>query len=340
MKLRWSLFALSVMTMAAPAQQPAGDLFPLSPVSHVETSDHGSSPVVFQDAGSSQSSFFSGNHDFKNYIGFVSNPLQNIDPRAVTAIYPLFGSAWVQTAGPLPDGNLQVYGPQITVALSDRLAVGLNQGGYAHAEFSRDQLNLLRRRDPLGRFRNVETGGERDGAINLGGFAQYTVIEDVENQFLLTAGLRLEAPCGSHQIFQGYGPAELSPYLTVGKEFGQFHVLATSGYQFPIGPGDDNTQLFYANIHLDRRVFCWLYPLVELNCIYHVTSVSLGLPTRRGNINFDNFESEGNIVTLAVGLNAVLIPERLEIGAVYSKPIATQHGFNADSMLVKMVLRF
>jgi hypothetical protein len=77
-----------------------------------------------------------------------------------------------------------------------------------------------------------------------------------------------------------------------------------------------------------------------LNCIYHTTSVSFGLTTRRGFVDFDNFESSGNIVTLSAGANAVLIPERLELGAVYTTSIATQGDFGVNGLLVKMVLRY
>jgi hypothetical protein len=61
-----------------------------------------------------------------------------------------------------------------------------------------------------------------------------------------------------------------------------------------------------------------------------VTGVDFGLPTRRGFIDFDNFEDTGNILTLAAGANAVLVPNRLEIGAVYTKPIATQRNIDAN----------
>jgi hypothetical protein len=287
--------------------------------------------------GGSSGSRLAGNHAFPSFIGFMSNPLQNIDPRAVTEIYPIFSSAWTSEAGPVPSSDFQLYGAGLTVALSDRLAVGLNQGGYTDVHLSRKHPNFP---DPTGRFADVESGGNRSGWLNLGGFAQYTLIEDACNQFLLTAGLRVEAPCGSHDIFQGHGPAHLAPYLTVGKGFGDFHVLATAGYYFPAGPGDDTTDLFYADLHVDRQMFGWLYPLVEFNWDYHTTSASLDLPARRGFFNFGNFESSGNILTMAVGANAVLIPEKLEFGAVYITSLATQRDFNVDGLLVKMVFRF
>jgi hypothetical protein len=278
----------------------------------------------------------------------MGNPEQNIDPRAVTAIYPIFLSTWVSNAAPIPDADGQVYGPAITVAVSERLAVGLNFGGYAYLQTTRNEsarsarfreaIALL---DPQGRFRDVEIGGDRQGFLNVGGFLQYTVIEDVEDQFLLTGGVRWVAPCGSHELFQGYSPALLAPYLTAGKELGEFHVLATAGFQFPFaGSGKIESDLLYANIHLDRRCFGWLYPLIEFNWSYHTTDVNFGLATREGFIDFGNFESEGNVLTMAVGANAVVVKERLEIGAVYSTVLAAQHDFEANGLLVKMMLRF
>src|SRR5262245_45258380 len=211
--------------------------------------------------------------------------------------------------------------------------------GYAVAHLSRDRPGLFIDHHGLLRDRRA-FGGEREGWLNLGGFFQYTLIEDVPNQFLLTAGLRWEAPSGSEAIFRGNGPVHLALYVTAGKELGKFHVLATVGYQFPAGSGDATTNLFYGNLHLDRQCFCRFYPLVEFNWTYHTTSFDVDLPTRRGFFDFNNFESSGNIVTLAAGANVVLIPERLEFGAVYTTPLATQRNFDFNGLLVKMVLRY
>ena len=59
-----------------------------------------------------------------------------------------------------------------------------------------------------------------------------------------------------------------------------------------------------------------------------------------GLLDFGNFESSGNIVSLAAWANAVLVPEKLEIGAVYTTSIATQHDFGFNGLLVKMTLRY
>lgn len=272
--------------------------------------------------------FLTGNTNFPCFIGFISNPLQNIDPRAVTEFWPIFGSSWVTSPSAfLPDGNYQLYGAGLYLALSDRLCVGLNQGGYAAVDFSRRGL--------FG-----ERGGEREGWLNFGGFMQYTVIEDVPNQFLLTAGLRWEAPTGSQAVFQGRGPAHLAPYLTIGKEIGQFHLLATTGYEFPVGSGRVETDFFYANFHLDRQFFGWLYPLVEVNWTFLRSDVDITLPSRGGFIDFGNFTSTGDIVTLAVGANAVLVRNKLELGAVYLTPLHTERNFDFNGLIVKMVYRY
>ena len=128
--------------------------------------------------------------------------------------------------------------------------------------------------------------------------------------------------------------------MTVGKQFGKFLVLATTGFVFPAGPGSDNRHVYYANVHFDRQCFGWLYPLVEFNTNALTKSANVGLTTRRGFIDFGNFESTGTVVSLAAGANAVLVRERLEFGAVYTTVISSQSNISANGVLVKMTLRY
>jgi hypothetical protein len=342
MRWQWGLLSLFLLTSSGFAQEAIKKPLDSGDAAPINVDLQKSSPAVFPSCAAGESDapggFLDGNHHFDNFIGFMSNPLQNIDPRAATEVIPLYESGWITSRGALASGNLQVVGPGINVALSERLAVGLNQGGYAVADFDsrdngrfRDRFGILRSRRPF--------AGQREGWLNFGGYAQYTVIEDVPDQFLATVGMRLETPTGSKSLFQGGGPAVLAPYVTVGKECGDYHFLATSGYQFPTGSGNKTTNLFYTNVHFDRKIGC-IYPLVEFNWSYHTSSVDVDLPTRRGFINFGDFESTGNIVTVAAGADAVLIKNRLEFGAVYATPIATQRDFNANVLLVKMVFRY
>jgi hypothetical protein len=327
MKSLWYWMPLLLLCQVATAQEPAqtmdsrSDSMPLArSIQDAVAVDAG--PTAFDEAGPArqEGGFLTGNPNFSNFIPFMSNPLQSIDPRALTYFYPIFGSSWTSAFPPLPNGDIQLYGAGLTVALSDRLAVGLNQGGYAVSKFGHDA---------------------RDGWLNLGGFAQYTVIQDVEDQFLLTGGLRWEAPTGEAEVFQGHGPAHLAPYLTAGKEFGEFHVLGTFGYQFPTGSAAESTSLFYFNTHFDRRFFGWLYPLIEFNWTYHTSSVNEGLSERTGGFfDFGNFTGTGNILIMSVGFDAVLIQNKLETGIVYNTSLAAQHDFDVNGLLVKVVLRY
>ena len=78
----------------------------------------------------------------------------------------------------------------------------------------------------------------------------------------------------------------------------------------------------------------------EVNWTYHVRSVDFDQVVRRGFFDFDNFEASGNIVTIAVGANAVLVRDKVELGAVYTTPLATQRDFDFNGLLVRMTLKF
>ncbi len=306
-------------------------------------------PLSYDDPGPTGSGLFdspgendgplSGNHNFDRFIGFISNPAQNIDPRAVTTIFPIFGSSWVSgNSAILPDANAQVYGAGLSVALSDRFSLGLTQGGYGVLDINGNlQHTLAAAGLPVP---ERDRGGQRQGWLNLGGYLQYTLIDDAQDQFIVTPGLRWEAPSGATQMFQGgANPAYLAPYVTVGKAFGCWHVLGIGGFEFPAGEGTATTDTLYLNLHIDRQIG-WLYPLVEFNGSYHTHTVDLSLPVRHGVLDLGTFESSGNLVEMAVGANAVLVPNKVELGAVYQRPIASQGHFDFNGVLVKMVYRF
>jgi hypothetical protein len=320
MKLKWALALASLASLATSltAQEPPTALPDNPPATFGDfapvTAPEASAAPAAQSGG-----FLTGDRSFPNFIGWVSNPTKGLDPRALTQLWPVFGSAWTSSFGPLPSGNVQLYGAGISVALSERLEIGLNNGGYA-----------------VSHFRTT-----RDGWLDLGGFAQYTLIRDVDHQFLLSGGLQWIAPSGEAEVFQGHGPAELATYLTAGKEFGCFHVLSTLGYQFPAGSGDPNSNFLFGSLHLDRRTFGWLYPLVEFNYDYQVHHAQLdGFLAPRGFIDLGGVSAQINMITVAPGFNAVLIPNRLEFGAVYQTPIATARDFHLNEVVVKMILRY
>jgi len=266
----------------------------------------------------SSGGFLTSDRGFPNFIGWISNPSRSFDPRSLTQIWPLFAYSWTDPFRVIPSGQVAAYPAGINLALTERRYGGLSSGGPVWAHFNR----------------------QRTGWADLGVFGQYTLIRDVDDQFLLTGGLIITAPTGSKEVFQGSPPAYMAPYLTAGKEFGDYHVLVTTGYNFALESAVVTTNTYYANFHFDKRVGGWFYPLVEFNGTWSSKTIDFTLTNAPGLIEFGRFDNTGGSFTVAPGFNAVLVQDRLEVGAVYETPIWSHSGFNFNSVLVKMIVRF
>ncbi len=320
------LSTMSLLLAQEPSKLPSSPSSKTAPmqlmVDSKESEPVTAAPVTVEQGDSSgddsSGGFLTSDRGFPNFIGFVSNPTRNFDPRSLTQLWPIFTYAWTDPFRVIPSGQLSAYGPGFSAALTERLCIGLSSGGPAWAHFNR----------------------QRTGWTNLGGFAQCTIIRDTDDQFLLTGGLIWEAPSGSKEIFQGSPPAYLAPYLTVGKEFGCFHVLATTGYNFAAESVPVTVNSYYANFHIDRQIGGWFYPLLEFNGTWSNHTVDFTLTNAPGLIEFGRFDGTGGMFTVAPGFNAVLIQDRLEVGAIYETPIWSQRNFNFNSLLVKMIIRF
>ncbi len=322
----FAMFALAVPAFGQPnapsspnapatlAEPPTTN--PISPID----AQYGDAPSIDFTAGSGGlSSRLKGDTEFPNFIGFISDPTLAIDPRALTQIWPVFADVFNTGSRFIPSGATQVYGPGLSVALSDRLEVGFNNGGYVYTTLGKD----------------------RQGFLNVGGFAQYSLIRDVEDQFILSSGLQWKAPWGSYEIFQGKGPVYLTPYFTFGKEFGDFHVLGAAGYIFPTSDSKITTQTFYASLHFDRRVCSWFYPVVEFNGAWNTRNVNLSQGVALPEFfDLDEHFADGSLVTVAPGFNIVLVQNRLELGATYETPIYSEHNLHFNELLVKMIFRY
>ncbi|MFO0866616.1 MAG: hypothetical protein U0744_18580 [Gemmataceae bacterium] len=377
-----------ILTMAAmllPAIAWGQDLPSSTPAAAIDESTPAVLPDLARESATG-SGFLTGNRNFSRFIGFMSNPSQSIEGRAVTQAWPVFGDVRISTSPLIPQGAMQSYGAGLNLALSERLSIGLSQGGFASTQFQRDPSYLFRdvainlpeidRREALkflrekfpkdpraaieyvrelkqrsaelkqkiealeAKLSQIPDSQARQGWLNLGGFAQYMVYQNVEGQAFATVGLRWEAPCGSQDMFQGRGPAYLAPYLTVGKEFGNWHVLAITGYEFAAERRESSSEFLYCNVHIDRQTFGWLYPLLEINTTHYTTRYDVAIPTERGYFDFGSFTTSGNLVTMAVGANAVLIRNKLELGAIYNCPLYSERSLSFDGLLVKAVYRY
>ena len=137
---KWSLLTFAILAGPAMAQGRLSEATPEATFLSAPVGPSDSPATLsFADPGPAESSdALRSNRNFPNFIGFISNPLQSIDPRSLTQVVPLFGATSVSTTPALPKADFQVVGPAISVALTDRFSVGLNQGGYAFAQFDRN----------------------------------------------------------------------------------------------------------------------------------------------------------------------------------------------------------
>ena len=268
---------------------------------------------------------FRSDRAFPKFIGPISNPVLAKDPRSLTEIRGLFIGNSIPAEHPLGDGDFQVYAAQIRVALSERLTFIADKDGYA----------------------NINPGGggpSQNGWLNLAAGLKYTFIRDVENQFLVAGGFMYEAQTGSADVFQSHGDGLVTLFATLGKEVCcDGHFLANIGYQLPVD-SSANSSMFYTSLHLDYRLFDFLYPLVELNWYRWTAGGDRGLPPALGEgdglLNLGTSGVAGNnLVTVALGMKAML-SECMEVGFAWEKPVSDRKDLIDNRLLVELILRY
>ena len=227
---------------------------------------------------------FPSDRCFEDFVMPVSNPVWSIDPRSLTYVRGVFINQMIDSQTPvLGAGDLQVYALQLGIALNERLSVIAVKDGY----------NTLQTRGV----------GNRTGWSDIGLGLKYILVRDVENQFLLSGGLIYEATNGSSRVFQGNGDSVWTPYLSIGKQIGCGHLIASTGYHVP-GDTAEESQSIYYSVHYDHPVTSKLSALAELNgIVYTKSGQALPLNIEGGDwINLGSSSVAGNnVLTFAFG---------------------------------------
>jgi hypothetical protein len=267
---------------------------------------------------------FESDREFDDFIGPVSNPINSKDPRALTEGRILFIQNHIPSGHPFGTGDFQVYAFQVRVALSERLSFIADKDGYA-----------------VFRGRNLP---QRSGFLNIAAGFKYAFVRDVESQTLFNAGFMFEPQTGDADAFSAHGDGLFTVFGTYGKEFGcKNHLLLNAGYQFPVDSAQ-NSSYYYAQVHLDRQMWGWLYPLVELNWIHHVEGGNRGLPAALGEadglINLGTTGVAGNdFVTVAAGLKAKVC-RNLDAGIAFEVPVSNRRDIMSNRVLGELILRY
>jgi hypothetical protein len=270
---------------------------------------------------------FQSDDAFPRFIGPVSNPVLSKDPRSLTELRALYVHNWFPADNPVGGGELYAFAAQARVALTDRLSFIADKDGYAFF-----------------RPRNRTDFAQGEGFLNVAAGLKYALVRDVEHQFLLTVGAMFEPQSGAGKVFQSHGDGLVSVFATAGKEVACYnHVLLTVGYVNAIDR-TDNGAFGYASLHLDRQVFGFLYPLVEVNYFHYTAGGDRGIPAALGEgdglINFGTDSMGGaNFCTVAGGLK-VRVSSHVEAGAVWETPVSNRKDLLRDRLTVELILRY
>ena len=266
---------------------------------------------------------FESDHAFDNFINPVSNPVLAKDPRSSTWARVLFINNNFPGSTPIGGGDAQIYAMQVNLAITDRLTFIADKDGY-------------------GVFRTTNLKPS-NGWLDLAAGFKYTLIRDVENQFLFTVGIMYEMPSGAAQVFQRTGEGIFTPFITYGKQFADhWHFMGTHGYSFGVDPGA-NSSFFYHSLHLDREINGWFYPLVEMN-FFQYTHGGNALPRAIGEgdglLNLGTQGMNGrDLLTTAIGAKFKL-SQNVMAGAAYEFPLSGYMGILNNRVTVDLVLRY
>ncbi|QVL31397.1 hypothetical protein KIH39_21505 [Telmatocola sphagniphila] len=316
-------------TISAPAPAPTApapmitSVTPTAPTASI-MSGAPAIPTTQLMGDSSSRGFLESDHAFDNFVGPSSNPVLSKDPRSLTEARILFIDNNIPNSNPLGGGNFQVYAMQIRLALTDRLTLIADKDGIASI--------------------SAKGAPHETGFLNLAAGLKYTFYRDVENQTLAAAGFMFEPQTGESKVFQGQGDGIFTFFATYGQEFWcKNHIIVNGGYIVPVD-SNQNSSLFYTQLHLDRQVNEWLYPLMEVNWYHWLAGGNRGLPPALGEgdglLNLGTSGVAGNdLVSMALGFKVKISPHA-ETGVVYEFPLTSRKDLLDSRIQAELILRY
>ena len=178
-----------------------------------------------------------------------------------------------------------------------------------------------------------------DGFADLAVGVKWSPYVDVENQTILTLGLRFELPTGDTNMFQGGHSGIANPFISFAQGFGNLHLLGYQGLQLPFNT-DQNSTIAHTSLHLDYKIGDF-YPLIELNWRHILRSGDggaydadvkgigdLDVNTINNNLdavdiaNLGTSNSEGNnYFNIGIGFR-YKFTDNLTFGAVFETPLS------------------
>jgi hypothetical protein len=265
------------------------------------------------------------NSEAASWKGHTISPVANFvnfeDPVIRTEIRPVYAFHNIPGQFITGGGEAQAAGVQVRFAVTDRLAVFLNQGGYIQV-------------DP-------QFGQSFGGWADLGFGIKYALIDDEANQFILTPGIGLIVPTGDKEIFHGRGDGEWNFFVSAAKGFGDLHFTGNAGLRVPNDSATQST-VFHYSLQADYYVCQWFIPFVFANG-WTVVNNGNFLPLGSEGYDLFNFGAAGSdgVTQATVGAGfRVRFTQNTDFGIAYERAVIEPKGLFDDRFTFDISIRF
>lgn len=260
-----------------------------------------------------------------SWKGHTISPVANFvnfeDPVIRSEIRPVYAFHNIDSGFITGPGEAYAAGVQVRFAVTDRLAVFLNQGGYIEVK--------------------PDVGNSFGGWADLGFGVKYALIDDEANQFILTPGIGFIVPSGDKEIFHGRGNGEWNFFVSAAKGFGDLHFTGNVGYRQPNETATQSSSFHYS-LQADYFFCNWFIPFVFANG-WTVVDSGNNLPLSTEGYDFFNFGSAGSSGvtqgTVGAGLRFRVL-QNMDLGFAYERAVIEPKGLFDDRFTFDVSIRF
>lgn len=272
-----------------------------------------------------------------NTISPVANPIYFEDAKINSEVHPVYmfhtlPDTFYFQGGHVPlGGDVQVIALQARYAINDRLAFIATKDGYI--EFQPEHNNGLKTLDHHYGFADVAAG------------LKYALIDDRDDQFLLTPGFTITLPVGSTDVYQGYGGGEWNGFVSAEKGWNDFHVLANLGFDVPDNFAEQTAQMHYS-LQADYYLCQYFIPFFAANgytVLSDGTRNILGVPLNTEMydlIDSGSTEARGTTQFTVGGGARARLCKNMDLGVAYEAGVVDPVGIFESRVTADVVFRF
>ncbi|MBU6400040.1 MAG: hypothetical protein KGS61_06960 [Verrucomicrobia bacterium] len=251
----------------------------------------------------------------------MTEPLFFESPLIQSEIRPLFVYHKIDES--FIGGFARVYAVQLRYAVNDRLALIATKDGFIQ-------------------LRPRVAGLRADGWADIAAGVKYALIDDKEANFILTPGLKFEAPTGNSRVFQGNGEGEFNLFVSTMKGWGNFHTTASVGGRIPVDFDAETASVNYS-LQFDYYACRWFIPFAVVNgstVLSEAKGPAFGGIEGFDLINFGASDAAGfTQIAFGGGFRSRLL-KNVDVGLAYQTGITSPKGLFDERFSVDFIWRF